>query len=86
MDELFSKRYVVIGVLAVAGRFPAGFEETEGCERPLRCGGLEIYEEAEVGFLGFSDVAEKLPGERRAFVAIDRPAGPVFGEQAENAR
>ena len=75
VDELFAEGDVVIGVLAVAGRFPAGFEETERSERPLRGRRLKVCEKAEVRFVGFGDVGESLAGERRAVVAVDRPAG-----------
>ncbi|WP_245845953.1 hypothetical protein [Thiomonas delicata] len=58
MDELFSERDVVIGMLAVAGSTPTGFQEGEGQQRTVRRRSLEVGEQAEVAVRSAGDVGE----------------------------
>ena len=82
VDELFAKRDVVIGVLAVAGRFPAGFEETER-QRACPCAAAAWKSVKRPKCVSSASVMSvkswRVSG--GLFVAVDRPAGRVVGEQ-----
>src|SRR5262245_46595238 len=85
VDQLFAESDVVIGMLAVAGGGPAGFQKRVGRKRSTSGCGLEIFKKAEMRVVRVAGVGESMTCERVRIVAIDGPTHIVLTKQAENA-
>ena len=85
MDQRFTERDVIVRVLTVPARLPRRLEEAE--RRQLSGGRrrLEVRELPKMRLVGGGDVGEGMTRERRAVVAVNRPAEAVPGEQTEDA-